>query len=61
MLYQLIPQLPVTKWVVIMQTGAIYRHFEAYADWLQQQLLIVKREQEEVLGDEKQWRKWINS
>lgn len=57
--YQLIPQLPVTKWVA--SDGTIYRHFEAYADWLQQQLLIVKREQEEVLGDEKQWRKWINS
>lgn len=56
--YRIVPDDVTVKWIA--SDGSIFRDYEAYKNWLQHQLSITKREQEEVLGDEKQWKKWIN-
>lgn len=56
--YTILPNNLNVKWIA--SNGDIYKDYTAYAHWLQKQLPETKREQEEVLGDEKQWKKWIN-
>lgn len=44
----------------IARDGRIFTNYPEYSDWLQAQLKLTKREQEEVLGDENLWERWIN-
>lgn len=57
--YLAIPQQLTVKWIA--RNGEVFFDLEEYSHWLQRQLKSTKREQEEVLGDEKDWKKWINS
>lgn len=45
------------KWIA--SDGNVHKNYERYKFWLQEQLKVESREQEEVLGDEVEWTSWI--
>lgn len=57
--YELLDPSLVIKW--ISAEGEVYFNQEAYVNWLKQKMKSGLREQEEVLGDEEQWMKWIKA
>lgn len=55
--YDLLPDSLIVKW--ISAEGIVYFHLEEYRKWYAEEMRSMKREQEEFLGDERIWKKWI--
>lgn len=56
--YKILPGSLLVKWIA--RDGQVYFDYQQYSNWLQKELQTTKREQEEILGDENEWTKWIN-